>query len=182
MALPLVLLVVIAICHGSFLGVASSCSKSNVNPVVVAVPVLSNAAREFLEAHNKARAQVGVAPLKWSDHLANATRRFVRYQRIHKGCQFSNLAGSKYGANQAWGSGKPVTPSRAVDIWVQQKKYYNHAHNSCAPKHECGTYTQVVWRKSMELGCAQAFCVESGDTLTICFYNPPGNYAGESPY
>ncbi|TXG59551.1 hypothetical protein EZV62_014124 [Acer yangbiense] len=149
MALPLVALVIIAICHGSFLGVASSSSKSNVNPVAVAVPVLSNAAKEFLEAHNKARAQVGVAPLKWSDHLADATSHFVRYQRVHKGCQFSNLAG----ANQAWGSGKPVTPSRAV-----------------------------VWRKSMELGCAQAFCVESGDTLTICFYNPPGNYAGESPY
>ncbi|KAK3223664.1 hypothetical protein Dsin_010689 [Dipteronia sinensis] len=82
---------------------------------------------------------------------------------IHKGCKLSNLAGGKYGANQAWGNGKPVTASTAVDIWVQQKKYYNHAHNSCAPNRKCGVYTQVVWRKSVELGYAQALCVESGE-------------------
>ncbi|RYR28403.1 hypothetical protein Ahy_B01g052515 isoform B [Arachis hypogaea] len=79
-------------------------------------------------------------------------------------------------------SGGAVTPRIAVEEWVRQKQYYNHANNSCVPNHRCGVYTQVVWRKSIMLGCAQATCVKEDASLTICFYNPPGNYFGESPY
>ncbi|QCE04946.1 hypothetical protein DEO72_LG8g2988 [Vigna unguiculata] len=39
-----------------------------------------------------------------------------------------------------------VTARMAVEEWV---------------KLECGVYTQVVWRKSMELECAQATCVKA---------------------
>ncbi|CAI0429402.1 unnamed protein product [Linum tenue] len=46
----------------------------------------------------------------------------------------------------------------------------------------CGVYTQVVWRKSGQLGCGSATCVKDKASLTICFYDPPGNYVGESPY
>lgn len=145
-------------------------------------PVLPAAAREFLEAHNLARAAVGVAPLKWSEKLGNGTNRVVRFQRNKMGCQFANLTSSKYGANQLWGSGMAVTPRMAVDAWVSEKAFYNHADNSCAPNHRCGVYKQVVWRKSLELGCAQATCVKQQVTLTVCFYDPPGNIIGESPY
>ncbi|KAL2333656.1 hypothetical protein Fmac_014869 [Flemingia macrophylla] len=145
-------------------------------------PVLPTAAREFLEAHNQARAAVGVQPLRWSESVANVTARLVRYQRIKMGCQFANLTAGKYGANQLWARGTAVTPRVAVEEWVKQKQFYNHTDNSCAPNHRCGVYTQVVWKKSLELGCAQATCVKEEASLTICFYNPPGNYVGESPY
>ncbi|KAF3438853.1 hypothetical protein FNV43_RR17128 [Rhamnella rubrinervis] len=149
-----------------------------------ATPSPSAAAREFVEAHNQARAAVGVDPLKWSETLANATSRVVRYQRNKMGCQFADLKGSKYGANQFWGGGATTwTPRMVVDEWVGSKKYYNYANNSCLPNQKCGTYTQVVWRKSTELGCAQATCLkETATVLVICFYNPPGNYIGERPY
>ena len=98
------------------------------------------------------------------------------------GCQFANLSTSKYGGNQLWSGGMAMTPRMAVDNWVQEKNYYNHTDNSCAPNHSCGVYTQVVWRKSLELGCAQATCVKEQASLTVCFYDPPGNIIGESPY
>lgn len=60
-------------------------------------------------------------------------------------------------------------------------RYYAHANNSCAPGQQCGTYTQVVWRRTAEVGCAQATCT-TGATLTICLYNPHGNVQGQSPY
>ncbi|KAL1369690.1 hypothetical protein HN51_000078 [Arachis hypogaea] len=145
-------------------------------------PPLPPAATEFLAAHNEARAAVGVQPLIWSQQLANATSRLVRLQRDKMGCQFANLTAGKYGANQLMTSGGAVTPRIAVEEWVRQKQYYNHANNSCVPNHRCGVYTQVVWRKSIMLGCAQATCVKEDASLTICFYNPPGNYFGESPY
>lgn len=97
------------------------------------------------------------------------------------GCKFANLNSSKYGANQFWASGQAVTPRMVVDSWVGEKKYYNHTDNSCLPDHMCGVYTQVVWKKSLQLGCAQASCADSS-SLTICSYDPPGNVIGESPY
>ncbi|XP_012079118.1 STS14 protein [Jatropha curcas] len=170
-------LLALAICHGLSYGAAAP--NSGGAPVPAALPT---AAREFLQAHNQARAAVGVGPLKWSEMLANATSRVARYQRIKMGCQFANLTNSKYGGNQLWASGVAVTPLMAVDHWVQQKIYYNHTDNSCVSNHQCGVYTQVVWKKSLELGCAQASCVKEQSSLTICFYNPPGNIIGESPY
>ncbi|KAK7309250.1 hypothetical protein RJT34_05821 [Clitoria ternatea] len=145
-------------------------------------PPLSGAAREFLEAHNEARAAVGVEPLSWSEKLGNATSLMVRYQRNQKGCEFANLTASKYGGNQLWAGVMAVTPRVAVEEWVKEKDFYIHANNTCVSKHDCGVYTQVVWRKSTQLGCAQATCVKEQASLTICFYDPPGNVIGESPY
>ncbi|GAB4848907.1 sts14 protein [Ancistrocladus abbreviatus] len=177
-----------ALCHRPVDGVVPLTS-TNPNPSAtppasaeVAAPP-GSAAQEFLDAHNQARAEVGVGPLTWSENLANATSRLVMYQRVKNRCQFANLSSSsKYGANQMWASGMAVTPSMAVGAWVAEKKYYNHTDNSCAPNRKCGVYTQVVWRSSLELGCAQATCAKEGSTLTVCLYDPPGNIVGESPY
>lgn len=145
---------------------------------------LPAAAQEFLDAHNQARAEVGVAPLRWSPQLAAATSRLVRYQRDRMSCNFANLIASKYGGNQLWagGAGTAVPPRAAVGAWLKEKIYYDHASNTCAEGRRCGVYTQVVWRNSSELGCAQASCPKEAASLTICFYNPPGNVVGERPY
>ncbi|KAK3015354.1 hypothetical protein RJ639_005626 [Escallonia herrerae] len=170
------LILALAICHGSGQA-APSPPAGTTTPT--AAPIAS---QEYLEAHNQARAEVGVSPLKWSEKLANATSLQVRYQRDKQGCKFANLAAGKYGGNQLMASGAAVTPREAVETWVAEKKYYTYANNSCAPDHRCGVYTQVIWRKTVELGCAQATCAKDQTSLTICFYNPPGNVVGESPY
>uniref|UniRef100_A0A0D3FNP3 SCP domain-containing protein n=1 Tax=Oryza barthii TaxID=65489 RepID=A0A0D3FNP3_9ORYZ len=84
------------------------------------------------------------------------------------------------GARAGWAS-YPARPAEVVASWVAQGRYYAHANNSCAPGQQCGTYTQVVWRRTAEVGCAQATCT-TGATLTICLYNPHGNVQGQSPY
>lgn len=145
-------------------------------------PPLTGAAREFLEAHNEARTAVGVEPLNWSQKLGNASSLMVRYQRNKMGCEFANLTASKYGGNQLWAGVMTVAPRVAVEEWVKEKKFYVHVNNTCVGKHECGVYTQVVWRNSTEVGCAQATCVKEKASLTICFYDPPGNVIGETPY
>ncbi|KAJ6413080.1 hypothetical protein OIU84_005983 [Salix udensis] len=154
--LPLLL---VALFHGSTHG-AAPVSDHNPTQVTAAPIPLSNAAKEFLQPHNQARAAVGVGPLKWSEMLANATGRLVRYQRNRMGCQFANLSSSRYGVNQLWASGMAVTPRMAADHWVQEKNYYNHTSNSCAPNHRCGVYTQVVWRKSFGVGVCTGYMRE----------------------
>ncbi|XP_057449458.1 STS14 protein-like [Lotus japonicus] len=147
-----------------------------------AVPQLTAAATEFLEAHNQARAAVGVEPLEWSEKLGKDASLFVRYQRNKFGCGFANLTDSEYGGNQIMAGSVSVAPRVAVAEWVKEKDFYIHANNSCVAEHECGVYTQVVWRDSKEVGCSQASCVKEKASLTICFYDPPGNVVGESPY
>ena len=145
---------------------------------------------EFLRTHNKARAEVGVGPLKWSKKLATDTNRLVRYQRDKMGCQFANMSLTEYGMNQmranSGGSGKKadpmITPTEAVNLWVEQKKYYDHTSNTCTHHKNCGVYKQVVWKRSTEIGCAQARCPKEHATLTICLYHPPGNVIGQKPY
>ena len=139
-------------------------------------------ASEYLAAHNQARGEVGVGPLQWSEALAKSASLTARLQRDKHNCSFADLSKSRYGANQLWAGGLPVTPKAAVEAWVAEKKFYNYADNSCPPEHRCGVYTQVVWRKSTDLGCAQAACPKDHSTLTICFANPPGNIVGEKPY
>ncbi|KAF5736089.1 hypothetical protein HS088_TW14G00223 [Tripterygium wilfordii] len=174
----LLTLVVIPLFHG-LVHEAAPVAGLNPYPAQSVTAPRSTAAREYLLSHNQARAAVGVGPLKWSEMLANATSRLVRYQRNKKNCQFAKLGGNKFGGNQLWASGARE-PSAVVNYWAQDKEFYDYVSNSCAPNHDCGEYTQVVWRKSLELGCAQAVCDKS--SLSICFYNPPGNYNGERPY
>ncbi|XP_023534202.1 STS14 protein-like [Cucurbita pepo subsp. pepo] len=142
----------------------------------------SAAARDFLRFHNKARAEVGVEPLQWSQNLANLTGRLVRFQRNQKSCNPADVTRFRYGGNQDW-SNRPVQwPGVAVGGWVEEKAFYNHTSNTCKEGRLCGAYTQVVCPKTKEVGCAQATCRKERITLTICFYNPPANGIGERPY
>ncbi|XP_010557979.1 PREDICTED: STS14 protein [Tarenaya hassleriana] len=143
---------------------------------------LSAAEKDFLDAHNEARAAVGVAPLAWSQALTTAASRFARYQRNQKNCEFANLNRGKYGANQLWVKGMAMPPRSAVEAWVNEKEFYDYGTDTCAANHTCAVYKQVVWRNSKELGCAQATCPKDSTVLTICLYNPPGNIDGQKPY
>lgn len=177
-ALAAVLVLALAISHDTAQPVSQAAGTMILEPKVI-----PRAAREFLDAHKQARAAVGVGPLFWSEPLANAAEHFARFQSNEMGCQFANLAGYKYGANQLWSSGGIMTPPReAVETWVNEKNYYNYASNSCASNRQCGLYTQVVWKNSLALGCAQAKCKDQVTSLTICLYSPPGNYVGQRPY
>ncbi|OVA18621.1 Allergen V5/Tpx-1-related [Macleaya cordata] len=204
----LVALVALATCTTFSLGLTSSSSSLVVappplqpsRPAIAPAPAphpsgappmtqpkqLSATAKQFLMAHNRARAAVRVGPLKWSDKLAFDTSLLVRLQRNNHSCNFADMSLTKYGMNQMWASGMKVTPSKAVGLWLQSKRYYNYAKNTCAPRHQnCGVYKQVVWKKSLEVGCAQATCAPKGkenSTITICLYHPPGNVIGERPY
>ncbi|KAL6636966.1 hypothetical protein ACP70R_024538 [Stipagrostis hirtigluma subsp. patula] len=140
----------------------------------------ATAGDEYLAPHNQARAAVGVAPLRWSAELASAAARTVAQQQRQSGCAFADMAGSPYGANQGWASYR-ARPAEVVASWVAQGRFYSHGNNTCAAGRQCGTYTQVVWRRTAEVGCAQATCA-AGATLTLCLYNPHGNVQGQSPY
>ncbi|PRQ47747.1 hypothetical protein RchiOBHm_Chr2g0103081 [Rosa chinensis] len=145
---------------------------------------------EFLETHNKARAAVGVAPLKWSPSLEKAASD-VAWSMINneKGChsldpRSLNRTYDIGSFNLYWDRYRRPSPREVVDKWVAEKKYYNHDKNSCVRNSKCGSYTQVVWRNSLELGCAQQRCHKwlQSNGITLCLYSPPGNVPGQRPF
>lgn len=57
-----------------------------------------------------------------------------------------------YGENLAKGSSDSFTGVAAVNLWVNEKQYYDYNSNSCVGGGQCLHYTQVVWRNSVRLG------------------------------
>jgi pathogenesis-related protein 1 len=132
----------------------------------------------FLVPQNEARKQVGVRPLKWDVKLTSYARTYARERRGDCLLQHSD---GPFGENIFWGSGRRWNPTQAVGAWVDEKKWYNYANNSCSPGQDCTHYTQIVWRTTTKVGCAIIKC-NSGDTFITCNYYPPGNYVGDRPY
>ncbi|KAK2987452.1 hypothetical protein RJ640_018589 [Escallonia rubra] len=136
-----------------------------------------NSPQDYLDAHNSARANVGVGAMTWDNTVAAYAQNYAN-QRIGD-CNLVH-SGGPYGENLAKGSGT-FTGTAAVNLWVAEKPYYNYTANSCASGHVCGHYTQVVWQNSVRLGCARVQC-NNGWWFVICSYDPPGNYVGQRPY
>ncbi|KAI3807847.1 hypothetical protein L1987_23783 [Smallanthus sonchifolius] len=113
-----------------------------------------NSPQDYLNAHNAARAQVGVGNMVWNPTLAAYAQNYAN-QRIGD-CNLIH-SGGPYGENLAKGSGQ-FTGTSAVNLWVNEKAFYDHRTNTCASGRVCGHYTQVVWRNSVQLGCARAQC------------------------
>ncbi|KAJ4716072.1 Pathogenesis-related protein 1 [Melia azedarach] len=132
--------------------------------------------QDYVNAHNAARQQVGVGPVTWDDTVAAYA---LEYAKSRVGdCNLVH-SGGRYGENIAKSDGD-LSGTQAVDLWVSEKPNYDHKSNSCT-RQECRHYTQVVWSKSVRIGCAKVRC-NNGGTFIGCNYDPPGNYAGQKPY
>lgn len=134
--------------------------------------------------HNAARASVDppattpLPPLSWSPAVADAAKAHAAK------CVFEH-SGNGYGEN-IYASSGASTPDNVVSSWVSEVADYDYASNSCSGV--CGHYTQVVWAKSLNLGCAFQACSMNSPLgggsweFWVCDYDPPGNYNGEKPY
>jgi uncharacterized protein YkwD len=148
----------------------------------VAAPRRLPAAAQFLQVHNDARRAVGVAPLAWNATLELDAKRYA--EQLGVTCKLTPLKWDNdrfYGRNTYWGSGFQ-DGAAVAGTWVYERRWYDHRANACTPGNECRSYTQVVWNTTTQLGCARRTCRGSADTVGVCRYFPPGNYAGVPPY
>nr|URM60590.1 pathogenesis-related protein 1 [Gymnema sylvestre] len=137
-----------------------------------------NSVQDYLDAHNAARAQVGVGPMSWDNELAAYALKYANSQMGN--CPNLVHSGGPYGENLAAGGGE-FTGRQAVDLWVKEKQFYDYGSNTCRGS-ECLHYTQVVWRDSVRLGCARVRCSNNTWWYVICSYAPRGNIVGRRPY
>jgi hypothetical protein len=151
-------------------------------------------ALRLLAAHNRERALVGHAPLRWDPDLAAAAASYgpvlaslnqlVHSPRETRAGQSENLARAWHGT---------LSPEQLVDLWSREKLLLQPG----SPGPECprafgcvrfpevsntgrwedvGHYTQMVWSTTTRVGCA----IFSADwDYLICRYSPKGNVDGK---
>ena len=154
-------------------------------------------AQILLNAHNIHREKHCVPHVQWSAQLAASAQAWA--SGCHKDASgnfcHQNNCGTKIpdGENLSFGwsesNGRPVLPGQtgqaAVDGWYSEIRAYNFDNPvlrfSGGAGSVNGHFTQVVWKGSTQIGCAQATCPIDTNmgpkqgTLWVCRYSPAGN-------
>lgn len=150
-------------------------SAASTVPFSVEASRSPDAGPPILAAHNRVRADVNVAALRWSDELAAVAQAWAD-TLARRNCSLEHSSGA-YGENLFAASAGGSGPD-AVASWAEEKQDYDHGRSRC--RGVCGHYTQVVWARSTHVGCASATCGSA--IVWVCNYDPPGNFIGEKPY
>jgi hypothetical protein len=115
-----------------------------------------------LQTWNK---EIGQAAQKWMDEKRGAMSHSPKSRR-------SNIAGHSYlGENLAMGS--HITAAGAVKMWYDEIEKTNPRGIVNGFSGGTGHYTQVVWKKSVDLGCGLY------DKTYCCMYGPGGNWGNK---
>jgi Cysteine-rich secretory protein family len=145
--------------------------------------------RSMLSAHNDRRHQHCVAPLTWSNDLAQAAQTYADKCILNMhGADGENMADAWRVQNES-----PVLPAM-TDKEAFERTWYCEFNNyhfdnpqfkggftaNCRDVN--GHFTEVVWKDTCQLGCGRATCgmtdehgVVHQGTHWVCRFNPPGN-------
>lgn len=136
------------------------------------------APRELLDAHNRYRAALGIAPLTWSEALAASAQAWADQLAAAKRFEHSSV---KHGENLWMGTAGAYSLTAMVEGWGGEKAHYVHGtFPKVTTGGVVGHYTQMIWRDSLRVGCGLA-TIETNEIL-VCHYDPPGNVYGQKPY
>jgi hypothetical protein len=126
-------------------------------------------------------------PLSWSEYLEKGIQSWVNNLASNFPCnQYYHKPNNEWGANLAMfeggGSGTHGNANAVMNLWVQneyQKCPPSQSYTHCESQgKDIGHMTQVLWRATNYVGCAQANRNgERGDQCTIygCWYARAGN-------
>ncbi|CAL1400078.1 unnamed protein product [Linum trigynum] len=165
-------------CHGLLQFIVAATSSIMLMSSLCHHSHAQNSAQDYVNAHNAARAQVGVANITWDATVAAYAQNYAN-ARVSD-CNLVK-SGGPYGENLAKGSSSVFTGTAAVNLWAAEKPYYDYASNACVGGQQCLDYTQVVWANSVKLGCARVQC-NNGWWFVTCNYDPKGNVPAQRPY
>ncbi len=164
-------------------------STTTINSLNTISPPLSPTQQAVIDLHNEKRHYYFEnADLHYSLELEAAAQAYAN--RLAKEGSFRHDPDNQklgYGENlYAHTQKSPITIQEAMKIWYDQEMpYYNYDDGSCKEGYDnrgrrvhCGHYTQVIWRDTKEVGCANAQYkngVFKGGYVYVCKYKKAGN-------
>lgn len=146
----------------------------------------TNFAERLLASHNRERTEAGVPPLAWNSELAASAATWAR--QLAKTGDFRhspNSPGAAPEGENLW-AGTPghFGPEAMVALWIKEKRHFEPGvfpNNSRSGRVEdVSHYTQLMWRRSDEVGCALAR--GRSEEFLVCRYKSAGNVMGQVPY
>jgi hypothetical protein len=138
---------------------------------------------DLLAAQNKYRTELGETPLVWSDKLAASAQVWADHlaNKVHA-MVHSGATGS--GENIAAGTAGHTSLTNLVSLWGAEKQHFVDASSPHVSRtgdwKAVGHYTQIVWRKTKEVGCGLA--TGGGQDYLVCQYHPRGNVMGQRAF
>ncbi len=151
------------------LGLCAIAAVSTAN--IGAAPVSANFEARVLAAQNDERARLGLGPLSWNAQLAQSAELWAK--RLAASHRFEHAPENPIvpeGEN-LWEGTRGYFPAEAmVNAWIRERKYFKPGifpDNSVTGNVEdVGHFTQLVWRKTTEVGCAVA--ENADDEILAC--------------
>ena len=144
-----------------------------------AAALTSTEQQVFLDKHNQLRAMHDSPAMAWDGDVATFAQGHC--DELKNEDKFEHSEDSGYGENlyKSWGKGRDVAAADSVQGWYDEIQDYNYANSGFSMA--TGHFTQVVWKKSVKLGCAISDKMDNGMSVVwvCCNYSPPGNYMGE---
>ncbi|KXK04782.1 MAG: Cysteine-rich secretory protein family protein [Acidobacteria bacterium OLB17] len=127
----------------------------------------------ILADQNKARAALGLVPLKWDCGLASFAQTWANAGR------FRHRDAPDVGENLFVSSNASEPIASVVPDWLDEKPNYDTATGECKPDTVCTHYSQIMWRKTTLVGCGINRSIEGKwRVLVVCNYSPAGNTGG----
>lgn len=163
-----------------FLACASPLFQANVDRV-------GNFEQRVLASHNRERATVGIAPLRWDDDLATDAALWAQHLIRVGYLTHSPSDPNDYdpqGENLWAGTAGYYSAESMVGLWIAEKSNYKPgifpANSRTGNLEDVGHYTQLMWRSTGKVGCALAR--GRNDEFMVCRYSEGGNVIGERPF
>jgi len=155
--------------------------------LVSSTGLTSNLDARILAAHNREREQAELPSLRWNDALATSAQAWADHLAATGGFDHApaSARGGGHEGENLWAGTRGYYPAEAmVGLWIAEKRDYRPGpfpHNSrTGDIADVGHYTQLMWRRTSEVGCGLARGRE--EDVLVCRYSRAGNVYGEQPF
>ncbi|MEN2785314.1 CAP domain-containing protein [Sphingomonas qilianensis] len=139
----------------------------------------------MIEAHNRARAAVGAAPLAWDAMLAADAQLYaLELARTRRFAHSTGVRGAVPEGENLWtGTRGAYTYAEMIGHWLAERRFYRRGitpdFSTTGKWQDVSHYTEIIWSRTTRFGCAMAR--NASDDYLVCRYTPPGNVVGEVP-
>jgi hypothetical protein len=137
---------------------------------------------DWLKAHNEARENVGLAPLAWSDRLANDAGEWAAHLARNNLYDHASPQQRKGQGENLWRGSRGYWDARTkIGFFIEEKRHFRPGQFPDVSRtgrwSDVAHYTQIIWPQTREVGCAVAQTAR--DEVLVCRYWPAGNVWGQ---
>jgi len=164
----------------------AACAVLLIAPVTMgAIQPLEKFDQHILDAHNRERLALGLRPLIWNSALAESAQQWADYLASTGRFEHAPENGPYAEGENLWAGTKGYyTVDAMVNAWTREKRYFKQGvfprNSTTGNVEDVGHYTQMVWRATSQVGCAEASSAQ--EDILVCRYSEAGNYIGERPF